>query len=107
MEPSKKLYVRVGMSPAPVRVPSQCPFASSATSVKSANYKGVNEIKPGTVHRSPDIYFRYTVQRPSDEDCARNLCLRWGSPYFQMTSVGSHKASWWEESERRKDRKGW
>ena len=41
--------------PAPLRVPSQRPVAPSATSVTSA-VKCDNEMIPGSVHRSPDIY---------------------------------------------------
>ena len=46
----------MAVPPAPVWVPSQKPFAPSATSVTSvANDKGDNEMIPGAVHRSPDI----------------------------------------------------
>ena len=50
---SKKLSVSVAVAPAPVRVPSQRPFALSVTSV--ANDKGENDMIPGAVYRSPGI----------------------------------------------------
>ena len=43
----------MAVPPAPVRVPSQRPLATSVTSV--ANDKGDNEMILGTVHRSPGI----------------------------------------------------
>ena len=53
---AKKLSVSVAVPPAPVRVPSQRPLASSVASVTSvANDKGDNEMVRGAVHRSPGI----------------------------------------------------
>ena len=44
--------------PAPARVPEQLTMSQmSSQSRLSANDKGDNEVKPGAVHRSPDIYF--------------------------------------------------
>ena len=52
----KKLSVCVVVPPAPVRVPSQRPFAPSVASVTSvANDKGDNETILWAVHRSPGI----------------------------------------------------
>ena len=49
----------MAVPPAPVRVPSQRPLATSITFVTSvANDKGDNEMIPGAVHRSPDIGLR-------------------------------------------------
>ena len=59
MEPlsaaKKKLLVNVAVPPAPVRVTSQRPLASSIASLMLvANDKGDNEMILGAVHRSPD-----------------------------------------------------
>ena len=57
MAKKKKLSANVAVPPAPVRVPSQRPFAPSVASETSvANDKGDNEMILGTVHRSPSIY---------------------------------------------------
>ena len=48
----KKLHASVAMPAAPVRVPSQRPFALSVTSFMSvANDKGDNEMIPGAVEQ--------------------------------------------------------
>ena len=47
---AKQLYASVMVPPAPVQVPSQRPLAPCHIFV---NDKGDNEVKPGTVHRSP------------------------------------------------------
>ena len=47
----------MAVPPTHVRVPSQRPLAPSVASVTSvANDKHNNEMIPGAVHRSPDIY---------------------------------------------------
>ena len=52
----QKKFVSVAVPPAPVRVPSQRPFAPRVALVTSvANDKGDNEIILGAEHRSPGI----------------------------------------------------
>ena len=54
---TKKPLVSVAVLPAPVRVPSQRPFAPVVASVTSvANDKDDNEMISGAVHRPPGIY---------------------------------------------------
>ena len=50
---AKMSYAYVAVSPAPARILSQRPLASSVTS--SANDKGDNEMIPGAMHRSSNI----------------------------------------------------
>ena len=80
--------------PAPVRVPSQRPFALGVASVTSvANDKGDNEMIVETVHRSPDICLTAEEnpgkppRRPSDEVAVRPVIASIGVPLLQMRSV--------------------
>jgi hypothetical protein len=71
----KNFSLSVAVPPAPVRVPSQKPLASSVASVTSvANDKGDNEMNLGAVHSSPGICLtaeenpqKTLARRPSDE----------------------------------------
>ena len=75
--------------PAPDRVLSQWPLAQRVTSITSVA-KGDNEMIPGFVHRSPDVYLR--VEENSRETSARRRPMKAthpnGVPYFQMRSIG-------------------
>ena len=52
-----EIYTSLVEPPASIRVPRQWLLAPSVKSITlSDNYKGDNEVKPGTVHRSPCIY---------------------------------------------------
>ena len=66
MRPKKALSLSVAVSEAPGRVSSKRILAPSVTSVRlSANNSGDNEVKMGTVHRSPSIYIT-AVETPEN-----------------------------------------
>ena len=86
------------MPPAPVRVPTQRQFAPIVTSV--TNDKGVHEMIPGAMHRSPGISL-IAEENPGKLQLGDRL-MKWavrpvivsnGDPFPQMRSVGSHSPS--------------
>ena len=86
------------MSPAPVRVPSQRPFALSFTTI--ASDKGDNETIPGAVHKSPGICLTAEenpgipqIGEKSDEGTVRPVIASNGVPFIKIRSVGSHSTS--------------
>ena len=85
----------VAVPPAPVRVPSQRPLASSVASVTSvANDKGDNEIILGAVHRSPGICLtaEENPRKPQLGDyLMKELCDQSSS---QMSQTGSLPSKW-------------
>ena len=58
--------------------------------ILSANYKGDNEVKPGTVHKYSGIFLE--ARRPSYEGCATSHRLKWG-PLLKIIPVGLHCTS--------------
>ena len=59
--------MRVAVLPSPIQVRCVCRLV-------------VNEMKPGDVYISPGIYrmAKLQLRRPSEEDCATSLHLKWG-----------------------------
>jgi hypothetical protein len=87
----------VAVPPAPVRVPSQRPLASSVASVTSvANDKGDNEMILVAVHRSSGICLtaEENPREPQlEEGAVQPVNASNGVPFLQMRSVGSHSTS--------------
>ena len=87
----------MAVPPAPVRVPSQRPLASSVASVTSvANDRGDNEMILGAVHKSPGICLtaeenpqKTSARRPSDEGVVRLVIASIGVSFLQVRSVGN------------------
>ena len=84
----EELSATVVVPPAPVRVPSQWPLASSVTSAK---FKGDNEMKPVAVHIYPGIYLRVEAKETVVEGCATSHRLKWGSlPRNEVGRITQH-----------------
>ena len=88
----KKNFVSVAVPPAPVRVPSQRPLASSVASVTSvANDKGDNEMILRAVHRFPGSLTaeenprKYQLEDPLMKGCATSHRPN-GVPSLQMST---------------------
>jgi len=107
----KKLLVSVAVLPAPIRVPSQRPLASSVASVMSvANDKGHNWMILGTVHRSPGIcltaegkHQNTSARRSSDEGALRSVIASNEVPFSKW---GRYDHTAHQEGRRKKIRKG-
>ena len=86
-------YAILAMPSAPVRVPSQRPFAPNVTSISlSVNGKGDNEMIPETGHKSAVIYLTAEKHhgKPQLGGCATSHRLKWG-PVPPDGSVGSYR----------------
>ena len=108
MEPwavAKKLSVSVAVPPAPVRVPSQRPLASSVASV-SQSIANDKEMILEAVHRSAGICLT-AEEKPRKSQLGdrvmKGLCNQ-SSPFIQMRSVGSHSTSGRKEEGKKEGR---
>ena len=78
---------------APVQVPSQRPLASNVTSVTSV----ANDMIPGAVHRSPDIFLTSEENpgKPFDELAVQPVIASNWVLYLQMSSLATYSKSGW------------
>jgi hypothetical protein len=70
----------------------------------SVNNEGDNEMIPRTVHRSSGIYLRKSAAKRPSMEAGRPVIASNGTAYFQIRSVGSHRALGSVKKERRKGR---